>query len=118
MKESDKVLISRTMTDLIIPAFELINDNLLSRKFTPVWIKEPERHEIKFTGPNNEACEFSAQAETRRKTPEDKESYPVVVFNYRRGNFSTVNTGSDPVDGLTPGKILFGFKFIFIPWFR
>jgi hypothetical protein len=118
MKEDDKVLISRTMNDLIIPAFKLINDHLLSQNFTPEWIKEPERHEIKFTGPDGDACEFSARAETRRKTLKDTKSFPVVVFNFRRGNYSTVNTGSDPVDGLTPRFILIVFKNIFLPWFR
>jgi hypothetical protein len=118
MKNDDKALISKTVSDLILPAFELINDHVLSQNLTPEWIKEPERHEIKFTGPNNEACEFSARAETRRKTLKDTKSFPVVVFNFRRGNLRTVNTGSDRVEGLTPAMVLVLFKNIFLPWFR
>jgi len=118
MKEDDKILNSKTMNDLIIPSFELINEHLISQNLTPEWKREPERHEIMFTGLDGEACAFSARAETRRKTLEDTNSFPVVVFNFRRGNLRTVNTGSDRVEGLTPRVVLTVFKNIFLPWFR
>jgi hypothetical protein len=116
--KSDKELNAKTMNDLILPAFELINNLVLSRNLLPEWTKEPERHEIKFAGPNGEACEFSVRAETRGKTPEDKKLFPVVVINWRRGILNINNTGHDPVKGLTPAIILLVFKNIFIPWFR
>jgi hypothetical protein len=81
------------MAELIIPSFELINDYLSSKGITPEWIKESERHEIKFTGPNGDTCAFSARAENRWKKSENSKPFPVVVFNFRRGNLRTVNTG-------------------------
>lgn len=115
---NDDELNARTMSNLILPAFELINAALLSRNFKPAWIKEPERHEIKFTGPNGEACEFSASAETRRKPPEDEESFPAVVFNWRRNNLCTSNNVGEEIEEYTPAKVLTGFGMIFLPWFR
>jgi len=116
MRRIDKGLNATTMTDLIIPAFELINEYLLSKKHVPEWVKEAERHAIKFKGPNGDVCEFSARAENRWKPPEDTKPFPVVVFNFRRGNLRTVNTGHDPVEGLTPRRIMAWFKGIFWLW--
>jgi hypothetical protein len=118
MRKVDNGLNARTMTDLIIPSFDLINEYLLSKKIKTEWIKEPDQHKIKFTGPDGHACEFSARAETRRKTRKDTKSFPVVVFNFRRGNLRTTNTGSDRVEGLSPRVVLTVFKNIFLPWFR
>jgi len=118
MRKVDSRLNAKTMTDLIIPSFELIDEHLISQNIKPEWIKEPEEHEIRFIGPDGEAFAFSARAENRWKTPDDTEPFPVVVINFRRGNLRTVNTGSDPVEGLTPRMILIVFKNIFLPWFR
>lgn len=115
---NDNELNARTMRDLILPVFELINSALLPRNFKLEWIKEPERHEIKFTGPNGEDCKFSASAETRRKTPEDAEPFPVVVFNWRRGGFRTSNNAGERFDKYTPRQVLAAFEMIFLPWFR
>lgn len=117
MQNDEKVFISRAMADLILPTFQLINDTLLLRNLTPEWIREPERHEIKFTGPNGEACKFSASAGTRRRTPEDTEPFPAVVFQYRRGILNVTNNVGEPVDEYTPALVLAAFKMIFIPWF-
>jgi hypothetical protein len=116
--KDDRAINAKTMKDLIIPGFQLINKFLLSEGFKPEWVKEPELHEVKFTGPDQEACEFSARAETRRKTLKDTKSFPVAVFNFRRGNLRTSNTGHDRADGLKPYMILFLFKNIFVPWCR
>jgi hypothetical protein len=116
--KSDEELKAKTMKDLILPAFELISDHLVSQNITPEWIKGADLQEIKFTDEDGEACAFSARAETRRKTLKDKKSFPVVVFNFRRGNLRTSNTGFDRVEGLTPAMVLVLFKNIFLPWFR
>ena len=106
MRKVDKGLNAKTMTDLIIPSFDLINEYLLSKNIKTEWIKEPEKHEIKFTGPNGEACAFSARAENRWKKQDDPKPFPVLVFNFKRGNLRTVNTGHDPIEGLTPHRIM------------
>jgi hypothetical protein len=118
MRKIDKGLNARTMTDLIIPSFDLINEYLLSKNIKTEWIKEPEKHEIKFTGPGGEAGAFSARAENRWKKQDDLRPFPVVVFNFRIGNLSTTNNGSDPIEGFSPRRIMSWFKGIFWLWFE
>ncbi|MEN6560956.1 MAG: hypothetical protein ABFD52_09295 [Acidobacteriota bacterium] len=116
MREIDKGLNAKTMTDLIIPSFELINEYLLDKNLKPEWVKEPERHKIRFTAPNGDGCVFSVGAENRWKTAEDTMPFPVVVFNFHMGNLNVIDTGSTPLEGLTPRRILTWFKGVFWLW--
>jgi hypothetical protein len=115
MNDDEKELIIKTLEDLVRPAFQLISDYLLSRKFQPEWSKGTEEHVVKFTDRNGKACEFSARVDMRLKSETDTKRFPCVIINYHKGNFITDNTGCDPANELTPDRIFRLFKNTFGP---